>query len=127
MSRLLLVDDEEDVLDVMAEYLRAVGHDVTPESSGRRARDRILDEAARFDLALVDWMLPDVPGRELVLLLQRHKPACKVLLATAHGDDVVSDAIVGANLVGILRKPFTMNGVRAQVEAALGKGPPARG
>jgi DNA-binding response OmpR family regulator len=119
LRRLLLVDDDEDVLGIITEFLRSVGYDVVAAGSGRGARDLILDPNERFDGAVIDWGLPDLPGREVVLALGRHQPSCGVLVTTGHGDDVVSDAIVGTQVHGILRKPFTMQGLRMRLDALL--------
>jgi len=121
-----LIDDEADLLATIAEYLGAVGYDVTAEASGRRGRERILDEGQHFDAVLVDWMLPDVPGRELVLLVRRLRPACRILVTTAHGSDVVGESVVGAGVAAVLRKPFTMQRTREAVAAALAE-PQAQG
>ena len=118
-GRLLLIDDEEDVLGIVSEFLAAVGYEVVAVHTGRRARDLIAGEGPPFDLALVDWALPDLSGRDLVLALERHQPACAVLVTTGHGDDVVSDTMIGAQVDGILRKPFTMQGLRLRIEELL--------
>lgn len=117
--RLLLVDDETDVLNILSEYLTALGYEVVAVDSGRAAREAILGASTPFDVAVVDWGLPDFPGREVVLTLDRHQPGCAVLVTTGHGHDVVSDHIVGAQVGAVVRKPFTMQGLRGRIEGLL--------
>ena len=65
--RVLIVDDEVDIREVVAEYLDALGHDVIPVGSGREAMDLIDRGGARFDIALVDWQMPGISGRDVIL------------------------------------------------------------
>ncbi len=117
--RLLLVDDEVDVLGILTEFLSSLGFAVTACESGRAARDLLLSGGVPFDVAVIDWGLPDVHGRDLVLALDRIQPDCVVLVTTGHGNDVVSDAIVGSQVNAVLRKPFTLQGLRYRIEELL--------
>lgn len=117
--RVLLVDDEADVLGILSEYLGAVGFEVTALDSGRAARDAIVTGSQPFDVAVIDWGLPDISGRDVVLALDRCQPGCPILVTTGHGVDVVGDQIVGAQVSAVLRKPFTMQGLRSRIEALL--------
>ena len=118
--RVLLVDDEEDLLGIVTEVLTAAGLDVTPATNGRQARERI-QRGEPFDLAVIDWSLPDVSGRDLVLLVAGACPDCGVLITTGHGDDVVSAAVLGPTVSAVLRKPFTMQALRIQLQATLNR------
>ena len=118
-KRVLLVDDEADVLGILSEYLGAVGFEVTALDSGRAARDAIVHAQEPFDVAVIDWGLPDISGRDVVLALDRCQPDCPILVTTGHGVDVVGDQIVGTQVNAVLRKPFTMQGLRLRIEALL--------
>lgn len=117
--RILLVDDEEDLLGIVAEVIRASGLEVTALATGREARD-LIHAGPSHDVAIIDWTIPDVKGRDLVLLLAASWPECRVLITTGHSGDVISDAVIGPTVHGILRKPFTMSSLRSRIHDVLG-------
>jgi len=119
MAQLMLVDDEPELLDVVAEVLRARGHDVLTCSSGREARARIAGPAT-LDIAILDWSLPDVGGRDLILDLQARQPQARAIIVTGYGESVVSSSLVNERVVAVLRKPFRMRELVEVIHRALG-------
>ncbi len=115
MPTVLVVDDNEKIVDVLSEYLRADGYDVLPALDGTRA----LEQATRHrpDLALVDVMLPGVDGLELTRTFQSQ--GIPVILVTARSDEV--DRLVGLELGAddYVTKPFSPREVVARVKAVL--------
>ena len=100
-ASLLLVDDEEDLLEVLQEYLTAQGCRVVTARTGREAVER-LGTSTPFDVALVDWSLPDIGGREVVQAIRERHPDCRVIVTTGHGAEVVSEGYggqLGGNIV----------------------------
>src|SRR6266853_1113162 len=67
-KRILIVEDEKSIRDMVAFGLRRAGYEVREAEDCREARARIVD--VRPDLMLVDWMLPDMSGRELLARIQ---------------------------------------------------------
>jgi len=115
MPTVLVVDDNEKIVDVLAEYLRSDGYDVVPAYDGTAAL-----EAARKrppDLALVDVMLPGIDGLELTRTFQGL--GIPVILVTARSDEV--DRLVGLELGAddYVTKPFSPREVVARVKAVL--------
>ena len=89
----------------MSELLQAAGHTVTACASGFDARTHIA--ATRFDAAVVDWALPGVSGRDLVIALeaaQRHTP---VIVVTGYGENVVSGTLQSRQVRAVLRQLVT--------------------
>ena len=70
-KRILIVEDEKAIRDMIAFGLRRAGYEVREAEDCREARARIVD--VRPDLMLVDWMLPDMSGLELTRSLKRAK------------------------------------------------------
>ena len=70
-KRILIVEDEKAIRDMVAFGLRRAGYEVREAEDCREARARIVD--VRPDLMLVDWMLPDMSGLELTRSLKRAK------------------------------------------------------
>lgn len=123
MPRVLLVEDETEVRAIVAEYLEALGYEVRAAASGRAALELIGPGSEHFDVAIIDWMLPEVGGREVLARLREAQPGCPVVVTTGHGTDVVGDSVVASYSASILRKPFTMRSLAFRVEGLL----PGRG
>src|ERR1051326_2816553 len=80
-ARILVADDELILRDSIAEGLRLEGWDVQVTSSGIEALARLASE--RFDLVVLDWMLPDLDGIEVLRRVRRHAPLLPILMVTA--------------------------------------------
>ncbi len=120
---LLLVDDDTDLLRLLAMRLRASGYRVSTATTVEAARTRLGIE--RFDLVLSDVRLPDGDGLALFAEIRRQHPALPVILLTAHGSipDAVEATARGA--AGYLAKPFDSPVLLAQIAQILRHSPQA--
>jgi two-component system OmpR family response regulator len=116
-ARLLVVDDDEFIADVLASGLRFAGFDVDVAGTGREALNRLAVSSP--DLIVLDVMLPDFDGFELLGRLRRDGIRTPVILLTARGttSDRVSGLRLGAD--DYISKPFSLEEVAARVEAVL--------
>ncbi len=115
MPTILVVDDNEKIVSVLAEYLRADGYTAITAADGPAA---VAAAAAhRPDLALVDIMLPGIDGLELTRRFQAD--SIPVILVTARSDEV--DRLVGLEIGAddYITKPFSPREVVARVKAVL--------
>ncbi|MBX7100199.1 MAG: response regulator [Myxococcaceae bacterium] len=112
MSRLLIVDDEPEVVDLLAKVLVRAGHEVRTAGCGEDAL-RVLQDGYDAELLLVDKMLPRMHGAEVIVAARRLKPAVAVILLTAFPEPF---AVPPERLDGYLAKPFKS---LAQVEEAV--------
>ena len=98
-TKILIVEDEASIREMIAFHLGRAGYDTIEAEDCRRARELLADE--RPDIALVDWMLPDMSGLELTQMLKRDNDhedlAIIILTARADEHDKVSglDGSVG--------------------------------
>ncbi len=117
--KILVVDDEPMVRDVLARYLEADGFEVSTASDGLEALDAARD--ADPDLVVLDLMLPHLDGLEVMRRL-RERADTPVVLLTAKGEEV--DRIVGLELGAddYVAKPFSPREVVARVRAVLRRG-----
>lgn len=115
--RVLLIDDDEAVLSVLAEYLQAAGY---PVATATNARDTtmLLAEGEPYDVVVLDWSLPDIPARDLMRLLREMLPDAALIVTTGHGPDTVHNDLSTLGIHSVLRKPYSMRLVRRAVEAA---------
>ena len=115
-TRILVVDDERAITDLVGIYLRNEGYDVTLAYTGAEAARAIL--TSEFDLAVLDIMLPDIDGFELLRTI-RAEHTYPVIMLTAR--DSQTDKIEGLSLGAddYVVKPFRPLELVARVKAQL--------
>jgi DNA-binding response OmpR family regulator len=115
-TRILLVDDEQSIQTLLSYPLRKDGYHVTSAQDGREALQRF--DEARFDLVILDLMLPKLDGVEVCRQL-RSRSQVPIIMLTAKGSetDKVAGLEVGAD--DYITKPFSMREFRSRVKAAL--------
>ncbi len=115
-ARILLVDDEQSIQTLLSYPLRKDGYHVTSALDGGEALQRF--EEGRFDLVILDLMLPRLDGVEVCRQL-RSRSQVPIIMLTAKGSetDKVAGLEVGAD--DYITKPFSMREFRSRVKAAL--------
>ena len=116
-SRVLIVDDDPELLRFLIEELTQQGLDCEGASCGGDAL--LLLRQRRFDLVVLDWTLPDFDGIEICRRLRSSGDTTPVLMLTAHDD--VDDRVLALDL-GVddyLTKPFELRELHARVRARL--------
>ena len=126
MARILVVEDEKDLQEVLAYNLRQAGHVPILVGSGRDALSAVSEH--RPDLVLLDLMLPDVSGVEICRRLKgdtltRELP---IVMVTAKGDEV--DRVVGFELGAddYVVKPYSLRELLLRIDAVLRRMVPAQ-
>lgn len=122
MARLLIVDDNEQILQVLKRYAEAQGHDTILAHTGPQALEAFHDQSP--DLVLLDVMLPGMDGFEVCRAI-RARSLTPVIMITARSDD--EDRIMGLDMGAddYVVKPFSPSEVMARVRAVLRRVPPA--
>lgn len=117
MKRVLVVEDEADIVELIAHYLRAEGLEVEAEGNGRRALERLREGAA--DLVVLDLQLPGMDGLSLCAELRRdpRTRGLPVIMLTARGEE--NDRVVGLEVGAddYVVKPFSPKELVARVRA----------
>jgi two-component system phosphate regulon response regulator PhoB len=117
--KILIVEDEQPIREMIAFHLSRAGYETIEAVNCREARELIAD--SRPDLALVDWMLPDMSGLELTRMLKRDETygdlAIIMLTARAEERDKVSGLEGGAD--DYVTKPFSPRELIARIQAVL--------
>jgi two-component system, OmpR family, response regulator len=116
-TRVLLVDDEENITFLLGSALRHFGFDVTTAATGRQGLDAV--RAFEPDLVLLDVMLPDLDGFEVCRRMRQDGERVPVLFLTAR--DATEDRVRGLTLGGddYVAKPFSLEEVVARIHAIL--------
>lgn len=119
--RILVVDDEQAVLDLLVYNLRKAHYEVLTATDGRQALELALQTEP--DLILLDLMLPEVDGLDVCRELRRTSRV-PIIMITARGEEV--DRVVGLELGAddYVCKPFSMRELMARVKAVLRRAEP---
>lgn len=112
--RILVVDDEPSVRDLIDSVLQYDGHSVTLASSGSEAL--ALFQESAFDLVVTDYMMPGMTGGQLAAAIKAMAPLCPVLLVTGYGC-CTSDLLRAVDAT--LAKPFQIEALRQTVACLL--------
>ena len=117
-GRILVIDDEASVLEIVEEVLSAHGHSVTVAHGGREGL--LSFSSGRFDLVMTDLGMPDLNGWDVVKAVKESHAKTPVLVLTGWGDN--AEAPSGVKPDGFLTKPFDLKHLAAEVGSALARG-----
>jgi DNA-binding response OmpR family regulator len=119
MSRVLVVEDEAHLADGLRFNLQAEGHAVEVAADGESALERLVEKKERFDVVVLDVMLPGKSGFDVAALLREKKNYVPILMLTARGraEDVLQGFASGAD--DYLPKPFELAILIARLESLL--------
>ena len=116
-ATLLVVDDEPSIRELLSASLRFAGFRVLTTADGHEALDH--QAGSHIDLAVLDIMLPDMDGFEVLRRLRERAPELPVLFLTARDD--IKDKVQGLTVGGddYITKPFSLEEVVARIRAVL--------
>ncbi len=119
MSRVLVVEDETHLAQGLRFNLQAEGHAVEVAADGEAALERLVEKKERFDVVVLDVMLPGKSGFDVAALLREKKNYVPILMLTARGraEDVLQGFASGAD--DYLPKPFELAILIARLESLL--------
>ena len=122
-ARLLVVEDEPNILELLSASLRLAGFEVATATGGLEALQAV--QRHRPDLVVLDVMLPDLDGFEVARRLRAGGTRTPVLFLTAR--DATEDKIPGLTVGGddYVTKPFSLEEVIARIRAVLRRARPA--
>jgi two-component system phosphate regulon response regulator PhoB len=123
-TRILVVEDEQPIRDLIAFGLRRAGCDVALAEHSQAALASIGDR--RPDIVLVDWMLPDMSGLELIRVLRRDANTrdIPVVMLTARGEEADKVAGLESGADDYVTKPFSARELIARIQAVLRRSAP---
>lgn len=115
--KILLGEDEDKMRELLRKFFEMEGYEVVEASDGEAALEKFYDE--KFDLAILDWMMPKMNGLEVAQIMKRERNI-KILMLTAKNmpEDEVDALMAGVD--DYLAKPFHANVLLIRVAKLLG-------
>jgi two-component system OmpR family response regulator len=119
--RVAIVDDEPEIARMVARVARNVGFAATIAESGRDLVELV--ERERPDVIVIDLVMPDMEGNEILIALRLAGPLPKVIVMTGYDETFLGPPtrLAGNALIGILHKPFGMTELAALLRRAIGR------
>ncbi len=120
VEHILVVDDETVQLRAAQRILKHLGYQVTAIQSGEAALDLFsrAENVLKFDLVIVDMLMPGLNGIETVEQLRRHRPDQKAIIASGYAPEKTS-AEAQTKGMAWLAKPFTLQALAEAIRKAL--------
>lgn len=118
-GRILVVDDEEDLRDMLAFLLEGDGFEVETADGGLSAL--AVARRRRFDLAVTDMKMPGMNGIETLAALKEVDPSIEVVVLTGYASEQTAAECLRRGAYGYLRKPFELDDLRVLIHRALAR------
>ena len=122
IGRILVVDDEKDILELLSGFLSQEGFHVETADGGRAALERVQDQS--FDVVITDMRMPGMDGLEASKYIKNDQSLSKIpaiILVTAYGREEVLQDAENIGLDGFLLKPVNPSVLFDSVMMAFGK------
>jgi DNA-binding response OmpR family regulator len=116
VTKILLVDDEEMIIEVMKAYFKKEGWDIVSASNGIEALEKA--RGSDIDIIILDLMLPDISGEEVCRLIREESDVPIIMLTAKSGEeDLLNGMNIGAD--DYVKKPFSPREVVVRAKAIL--------
>jgi excisionase family DNA binding protein len=117
--RILVVDDEPSIRDLLAKTLALAEYDVDVAADGRAALDRMRHDV--YDLLIADLKMPGIDGLSVIREAKRYKANLPVIIITGYSTESAAIEAVNLGVSGYLTKPFRVPQVLSAAAKALGE------
>lgn len=119
IKNILLVDDDEIIQDAVGEMLRWLGFGVVIATNGYDAINLVENAPDRFDLIILDILMPQMNGKECYRKIKQINPNLKVLISTGYSTSEDKKELLNEGVVGILEKPFESAQLTQAIQEAM--------
>ena len=117
--KVLVVDDERSVRQLVANVLRREGYRVYEAADGKAAVEIVRDTGTDIELLLTDVVLPGMNGAELAEVLRATNPDMRTIFMSGYEEDELAERGIGRVGAAYITKPFTSEVITHVVEGAL--------
>ncbi len=124
-ARILLVEDEISLIQLLQKYLNRLGHEVEAYSNSRDALEHFEAAPQSYDLVIADLGMPDIPGDTLLTRMLEIRPELRILICSGSPFYLANLPKALEKQVRFLQKPFVPKMLAEAVEQLLQKGKPS--
>lgn len=118
-ERILVVDDEKQIVAIVQDMLEELGYDVTTKTSSVEALNQFSAQPDKFDLVITDQTMPEMTGIELAKQMLRIRPDIPVILATGFSKMITEENIRNSGIREYLKKPIVFHDLENVVRDVL--------
>ena len=115
-EKVLIVDDEKDFLDIIAERIGARGMDVSTATSAEDALNMVEEES--FDVVIMDFMMPALDGFEALKLMKAKQPEVQIILLTGNVPDEKRMEAKALGALDVIEKPPDLKDLIQKIKKA---------
>ena len=115
-QKVLIVDDEKDFLDIIAERLLARGMDVSTATSAEDALNMVEEES--FDVVIMDFMMPALDGFKALKLMKAKRPEVQIILLTGNVPDEKRVEAKALGALDVIEKPPDLKDLIQKIKKA---------
>ncbi|MCB4791137.1 MAG: response regulator [Elusimicrobia bacterium] len=121
MDKLLIVDDDESILELLSESAKFLGYDAVPVGSATEAVGKMKSEAGGFPVILTDMMMPGINGLELLRRIKKEYPDTLVIMLTANVSKEMATRSLNEGAFAFLIKPVNEDEFKSTLHNAFEK------
>ena len=115
--RILLVDDDPDVLDILGDFIAVFGFEYETAEDGLEAIEKMKHGA--FNIVLTDMMMPNMDGMELLRHIHNNYPETKVMVVTGYDRTFTYTDVINAGASDFISKPFNPDELEAKINRII--------
>jgi CheY-like chemotaxis protein len=122
-ERILLIDDEEQIIDIEQQILERLGYHVTPKTDSQEALEEFAAQPDRFDLVITDMTMPKMTGDQLARRMMDIKPQIPVILCTGFNETITEKKALAMGIVKFVMKPIVKDELASTIRTVLDNRP----
>jgi signal transduction histidine kinase/ActR/RegA family two-component response regulator len=122
-ERILLVDDEEQIIDIEQQILERLGYHVTPKTDSQEALEEFAAQPDRFDLVITDMTMPKMTGDQLARRMMDIKPQIPVILCTGFNETISEEKALAMGIDKFVMKPIVKDELASTIRTVLDNRP----
>ena len=118
-ERILLIDDEEQIIDIEQKILERLGYKVTPKTDSEEALEEFAAQPDRFDLVITDMTMPKMTGDQLARRMMAIKPQIPVILCTGFNETISEEKALAMGIDKFVMKPIVKDELASTIRTVL--------
>jgi CheY-like chemotaxis protein len=118
-ERILLVDDEKQIIDIEQQILERLGYQVTPKTDSEEALEEFAALPDQFDLVITDMTMPKMTGYQLACKLMDIKPNIPVILCTGYNETITEEKALAMGIDKFVMKPIVKDELANTIRTVL--------